>query len=233
MKMNLSSLINLLFLCSCLIIFLLITYCVPNVQGLSQSSLSSFSSFSSSPSPSSFPIFPSSSSSSSSSISNHVHEIATFGDQIASLPCEVNIKSCGSISMVTWFKNVSSQWEHIYSYSFTGGGHHKVSGSFIGQPERISMDDTNITLTGITYLRIKNLGLSDEANYKCEVTYHHSTSTINHHHNNNNMINNNHDNINGKLLSSSSMPSTDCPTTTYSKLFTLVESMKTVQYSVQ
>ncbi|XP_015783699.1 hemicentin-2-like [Tetranychus urticae] len=143
--MNLSSLINLLFLLSCLIIL----------------------------------------------TESRVHEIATFGDGLASLPCEVDFKNCGEIYFITWSKNVSNEWQRVYSYS---QGYQKALGHFSGQPNRISMDDSNMTTTGIAYLRIKNLALSDEGTYKCDVTYVHG----------------------------------NCPSLTYSKLFTLVKPGKPV-----
>lgn len=145
--MNLSSLINLLFLLSCLIIF----------------------------------------------TESRVHEIATFGDQIASLPCEVDVKNCGSIESISWFKNVSNDWEHVYSYK-SKGEHEKILGHFIDLADKISMDSSNMSTTGITYLRIKNLISSDEGSYKCEISYSHNNK--------------------------------NCPTLTYSKLFTLGKHIK-------
>ena len=98
------------------------------------------------------------------------HEIATAGDQSANLPCEVDFVNCGEIYFITWSKNVSNEWQRVYSYS---QGYQKALGSFSSSPERISMDDTNMTTTGIAYLRIKNSGLQDEGTYKCDVTYAH------------------------------------------------------------
>ncbi|XP_053207682.1 hemicentin-2-like [Panonychus citri] len=114
------------------------------------------------------------------------HEISTAGDKSAYLPCEVDFVNCGEIYFITWSKNVSNEWQRVYSYS---QGYQKALGSFSGSPERISMDDTNMTTTGIAYLWIKNLGLQDEGTYKCDVTYVHG----------------------------------NCPSLTYSRLFTLVK----------
>lgn len=99
-----------------------------------------------------------------------IHHVANFVNKETELPCEVDFKTCGEIYFITWSKNVSNEWQRVYSYS---QNYQKALGPFADKSSRVTMDDTNMTTSGIAYLKVKSLQVSDEGTYKCDVTYVH------------------------------------------------------------
>ena len=98
-----------------------------------------------------------------------VHYAGKFIGEEASLPCEVDYDRCGHIYFLTWSKNVSNEWQRVYLYSET---YQTALGDFaFGGGNRVFLDATNMTSTGVAHLKIKSVSLEDEGTFKCDVTY--------------------------------------------------------------
>lgn len=102
-----------------------------------------------------------------------VHFSGKFIGETVSLACEVDYEECGKIYFLTFSKNVSGEWQRIYMYSES---YQTALGDLaFGGGSRVSLDASNMTITGVAYLNIRNVALEDEATYKCDVTYVHGS----------------------------------------------------------
>lgn len=103
----------------------------------------------------------------------HIHYVGKFIGESVSLMCEVDYQECGKIYFLTFSKNVSGEWQRVYLYSET---YQTALGDLaFGGGQRVSLDASNMTTTGIAYLNIGNIGVEDESTYKCDVTYVHGS----------------------------------------------------------
>ncbi|RWS29347.1 hypothetical protein B4U80_07630 [Leptotrombidium deliense] len=99
-----------------------------------------------------------------------LHQIANFIGETASLPCEVDFSGCGKIYFITWSKNVSNEWQRVYLYSES---YQMALGEFAIGGRGIRLDASNMSTTGMSYLKIDSLSVADEGTFKCDVTYVH------------------------------------------------------------
>jgi len=103
-------------------------------------------------------------------LNDRVHQVITFVDETALLPCEVDFKNCGEIYFITWSKNITNEWSRVYLYS---KDYQIAMGEFVSEDGRVSLEDSEMTTTGLAYLKINSLSVMDEGTFKCDVTYVH------------------------------------------------------------
>lgn len=81
------------------------------------------------------------------------------------LPCRVDTAKCGDVFLITWSKFVNDMWKRVFIYTTTR------------QTALLDLADAGSTradfyIKNITaILQIAPLRLTDEARYKCDVTY--------------------------------------------------------------
>lgn len=92
-------------------------------------------------------------------------EVIGLDGESVRLPCNVDKAKCGEIYFITWSKNVSDMWKRVYTFN------DKV------QAPLLDLNDGGVPRADFflknssSILQIAPLRLSDEAHYKCDVTY--------------------------------------------------------------
>lgn len=81
------------------------------------------------------------------------------------LPCQVDTTNCGEVFLITWSKYVNDMWKRVFIY--TGSKQNALLDLADGAVTRADFYIKNTT----AILQIAPLKLTDEARYKCDVTY--------------------------------------------------------------
>ena len=81
------------------------------------------------------------------------------------LPCQVDTTKCGEVFLITWSKYVNDMWKRVFIYN--GNKQNAQLDLADGAVTRADFYIKNTT----AILQIAPLRLTDEARYKCDVTY--------------------------------------------------------------
>ncbi|XP_049818622.1 hemicentin-1 isoform X3 [Aethina tumida] len=88
-------------------------------------------------------------------------EVRAHVDSTVSLPCKVDVKQCGTLHSVKWYKDTS----RIYVYSQAGS----ITRAEGDATDRMTVEYTTDSVEAV--LKISSVKVEDEATYKCEITY--------------------------------------------------------------